>query len=138
MIILIPCGFRKSATKQPAHLLYEGAGFTMGLTWARTMAADKDIRIVSAMHGLVPLDRVLAPYNLKMGQPGSVSAGFIRNQAITQGIDKEQVVVAALPAAYADACRGTWPTLTNIYDKLPNKAMGFQRRLLSQLIADRS
>ena len=79
-IVIIPCGGAKLPHAAPAAELYTGSMFKDALRTARTMTADQNIFILSAMHGLVALDETLEPYDLKMGQTGSVSLRTIRYQ----------------------------------------------------------
>lgn len=80
-VVIIPCGSSKLPDPARAAELYIGAYFTANLTWARSIVPDHRIFILSALHGLVELHQVLNPYNLKMGQPGSVEASKVRDQA---------------------------------------------------------
>lgn len=59
---LIACSGTKAAAAAPALRLYQGDLFVKSLAWAlRQRFAD--VAILSAKHGLVSLDQVVAPYN---------------------------------------------------------------------------
>ena len=90
-IVVIPCGFRKVASPTIAGRLYTGPYFKCNLRWALSVADQKRIFILSAKHGLVPLHKVLSPYNLKMGQKGSVTAEQVSAQAKELGLDGYRV-----------------------------------------------
>lgn len=78
---VISCGDMKRATAQPAYWLYKGNFFRAQLTWALAAADSRDdIRILSAKHGLLGLEEVVAPYNLRLGQPGSITSTALRRQ----------------------------------------------------------
>jgi hypothetical protein len=64
-VVLISCGKQKAAVALPARELYTSPLFKMSLAWARKQHPD-DIFILSAKHGLIPLDKVVAPYEYKL------------------------------------------------------------------------
>lgn len=61
-IVLIGCGKSKVDYRTRADELYTGALFRLSLKYAHTLAPDA-IYILSALHGLVELDKELDPYN---------------------------------------------------------------------------
>ncbi len=112
---VIPCGGSKLDRPAPARELYTGSMFRHTLTVASRAAADDmasgrgpaRVLILSALHGLVELDTVLAPYDLKMGRPGSVDVATLMRQAEEFGMgwgpgddDGPGEVYAMLPRAY--------------------------------------
>lgn len=107
--LIIPCGADKSDHAAPARDLYTGGMFRMSLAAAESEAADTGatVLILSALHGLITLDTVLAPYNVKMGDAGSVTAEQVAEQADALGMlvenemgDRRADVYAFLPNAY--------------------------------------
>jgi len=55
---------------------------------------------------------VIAPYELRMGQPGSIDAATLRRQAEQlQLVDEQQVMVLA-GRVYAAAALAVWPAAT--------------------------
>lgn len=44
------------------------------------MTSDENIRILSAKHGLIKLDEIIEPYDVKMGDRESVSMDVLREQ----------------------------------------------------------
>src|SRR4051812_35770762 len=90
--VIIPCGSAKRDHVCSADELYTGGYHLACKTYALSIAPRQNVLILSALHGLVSLDRPLAPYNLKMGQPGCVTVERVREQATTLGILNEQVV----------------------------------------------
>lgn len=64
---LIACAARKADTPQPAAKLYRSPLFAKALAYARRRAPDNDIFILSALHGVLPLDEVVAPYDVTLG-----------------------------------------------------------------------
>jgi hypothetical protein len=78
-LVIIPCGGAKLTQPAPAADLYIGSMFADTLRTARTMTSDENIRILSAKHGLVKLDTILEPYDVKMGDAQSVSMDKLRD-----------------------------------------------------------
>ncbi|MFG1872101.1 DUF6884 domain-containing protein [Micromonospora arborensis] len=65
--------------------------------------------ILSAQYGLLDLFDVIEKYDLRMGEPGSVTAETVRYQAQQLGLlDAEEVIVLA-GRAYADVVSAVWP-----------------------------
>ncbi|MFI1717516.1 hypothetical protein [Streptomyces litmocidini] len=61
---------------------------------------------------MILLDHVLEPYELRMGQPGSVTGDQLRAQARALGVDRATEVIVLAGAAYAAVARQVWPTAT--------------------------
>jgi hypothetical protein len=79
--------------------------FTLCLAAAEAEAAGTEaatILVLSAKYGLVGIDEVIEPYDVKMGDRGSVTAGQVAAQAAERGIvyDAHPDVYAFLPNAY--------------------------------------
>jgi hypothetical protein len=62
-LVIIGCGAQKRDYKCAASKLYTGGLFVAALSYARSIARDEDIRILSAKHGLLELDTPVEPYN---------------------------------------------------------------------------
>jgi len=106
-VYVIACSAGKAARPAAARDLYTGQGFRHALKAAEAQAAGCAsqrmpalVVVLSALHGLITLDTVIAPYDLKMGQPGSVSPGTVAAQAASLGIMRGCEVHALLPRAY--------------------------------------
>lgn len=101
--MVVPCGAKKLAHAAPARELYCSGHFRMILAAAEAEAeaCGGEVVILSAKHGLVDLDAVVEPYDLRMGAEGSVGPLTISAQAIVRGwADEDVEVFAFLPAAY--------------------------------------
>lgn len=61
-IVLISCVSRKLARNAPARELYISPLFRLNLAYAKTLCPDATF-ILSAKHGLLTPDTVIAPYN---------------------------------------------------------------------------
>lgn len=108
-LVVTPCGARKLPHTARAAQLYTGPYFTACLRYARTLEPDENIRILSALHGLVRLDQVLHPYNLRFGQPGTVTVATLRTQALQQGVHDASPVVILGGEQYAHRALAVWP-----------------------------
>jgi len=108
-LVITPCGARKRAAMALAAQLYTGPYFTACLRYARCLQPDDRIRILSAKHGFVPLDRPLAPYNLRFGQPGTVTVAELWAQAEQQGLLDASPVVILGGADYSRRALELWP-----------------------------
>lgn len=105
---VIPCGGAKVDHAAPARDLYTGTMFRHTLDKAIECAALDEaaglgparVLVLSGKYGLVELDEVLEPYDLQMGQPGSVSPETLTAQALALGIDYGSDVYALLPRPY--------------------------------------
>jgi hypothetical protein len=97
---VIPCGGTKTDHAAPARDLYTGSMFRHTLNAALAMADGDDARvlILSARHGLVELDTVLAPYDQRMDAPGAIAADAVAAQAAALGVGRD--VYALLPRPY--------------------------------------
>jgi hypothetical protein len=116
----LSCGGRKSTTEQPvpAGEMYCGSYHVALRRAADSLAAqDQDstarVLILSALHGFVALDDLIAPYDLRMGDEGSVTGEKLRRQAADLGVLHADVTVLG-PRAYVEAARAVWPRLTDV------------------------
>jgi hypothetical protein len=97
-LVIVPCGARKRAepARLPAGELYIGSYHLAGRRAAAALTTPDRILILSALHGLLPFDRVISPYELRMGQPGSIGTAALRRQAEQLHlVDELQVIVLA-------------------------------------------
>lgn len=105
VLVVVACAAAKREHPAPAAKLYCSNHFAFILSAARSEAAETTrvcgqpagVAILSALHGLVDLDTVIAPYDLKMGQPGSCSPERVAAQL---GTRRPHQIIALLPAAY--------------------------------------
>lgn len=81
VVIVIPCGAKKRTTKTQAGNLYVGPYFKANLKWAKSVVNDSNIFILSALHGLITIDKVIEPYDLAMGSKIAVSPLVVKHQA---------------------------------------------------------
>lgn len=130
-LLLVACGATKSERPAPAAELYNGTYFRECLRAARALAAECDIRIISARHGLATLDEELAPYDARMRGRREQVADLISEQARAADLLPRPVVVLG-GRDYAEAARVVWP---HAVAPLTGAAIGVQRQRLARLTA---
>lgn len=95
---VVPCGAAKLDREAPARDLYTSDHFRRQLRAAELACEEGDVVLVlSALYGLVELDEVLEPYDLRMDQQHSTSAYTLALQLRALGITE---VYALLPSKY--------------------------------------
>lgn len=107
MIGLVGCGKSKRPTASPARDLYTGNLFRLALAYA--LARCDVVYVVSALHGLLPLDRVIEPYDSSFTRAQSSaprclewSLGVWRDLAVRHDLRSElQSVLVLVGANYA-------------------------------------
>ncbi|AYD82017.1 hypothetical protein I5G60_gp22 [Mycobacterium phage Saguaro] len=148
-LVVIPCAAAKLDIAAPAAKLYDSPNFRHMLAAAQAQAIDTErvtghsakVMILSAEHGLVELDQVLAPYDTKMGDAGQVTVTELVDQLVALA---PQVIEAMLPTAYrrqlAKAVEfireegedaDPWIDLMDVYEAAPG--IGYQRGVASSL-----
>ena len=125
---VVPCGAAKLDRPAPARDLYTGAMFRHTFGNATQCAALDEaagygparVLILSAQYGLIDPDTVIAPYDLRIDQPGSVTAATLAAQAEALGIEWGDEVYALLPQAYLarldEALRTLDVYVQNVYE----------------------
>ncbi|GAA4470904.1 DUF6884 domain-containing protein [Phytohabitans houttuyneae] len=112
LLVIVACGARKrpEQCEHPAGQLYTGSYHTAARRAADTIAAPGgQVMILSARYGLLDLDEPVPPYQLRLGQPGAVTAAFLREQARQLGLLPTGQVVALAPRGYAALITAVWP-----------------------------
>jgi hypothetical protein len=105
-VIVIPCGGQKASEACAARDLYTGSAFQEQLAGAIAEVGENNVYILSALHGLIGINDVIAPYDVKMGDKGSISKTEKGFQRLVLGIiwygleDDDLDVYAMLPNAY--------------------------------------
>lgn len=116
-IVIITCGqkhaepdYEKFGYRDviPAGQLYIGQ-YHRSLRQAADALTDQSlIRVMSARHGLVPLDRPLGPYDVPLGSPKSITAYTIRLHAASIGLADADVIFLG-GRKYADLLTASVP-----------------------------
>lgn len=132
-LVIVGCGAAKSGSKQPAAELYTGTYFKLGLRAARALVPDDRIRILSAKHGLVPLHRMIDPYDVRIGDAGAITIPELRAEAKRCGLKDCYDVTVLAGHAYANLARAVWPHV-----KVPlsgTRGIGDQQHVLTHIAA---
>jgi len=147
-IVVIPCSAAKMAEATTARELYAASpNFNYSLTSAMNHAAETakservttEVMILSAKHGLIGLDEVLAPYDTKMGQEGSIAPAALAAQLEKIGAHR---IEAMLPSKYRVALAKaveinndnedtTWIEFLDVFEAAPG--IGYQRGVWGSL-----
>ncbi|MEU4898250.1 DUF6884 domain-containing protein [Streptomyces sp. NPDC044780] len=109
-VLVVPCSRKKAPGVQraAARELYTGTYHRACLSAAEAMAEPGDaVLILSALHGLITPDTVIETYDVKAGDPDTVTAETLAHQALSLGVDKCSAVVLA-GTAYVDLARHVW------------------------------
>lgn len=130
-LVIVPCGGAKLATSAPAGDMYIGGYHRACRRAAAAMATPTNTLILSAPYGLLPLQRVIGPYDLRMGQPGSITSAALRDQARRLGAAPHDQVIVLGGRAYTSAALAIWPAAATPLAGL--QGMGYQLQALSQL-----
>lgn len=134
LLVVIPCAARKLDRPAPAGELYQGSYHRACRQTADALTADGGTTVIlSGLHGILPLDRTVEPYEMRMGDPGSVTADQLRDQARTLGLADARTVVVLAGALYVDAARQVWP---HAFAPLTGRGIGRQLRRLVELRAE--
>lgn len=128
-LVVIGCGAAKLDRPAPAADLYVGGYFRLALAAALQLADRDDVLVLSAKHGLLGLGDVVAPYDLTMGQPGSVTAQQLAHQAAVRG-QLGRPVLALCSRRYAAMLQLVW---ADVATPLAGLGIGHQRHVLALL-----
>ena len=138
--IVIPCCGKKTSTAAPAEKLYDSDHFRFTLRAARARAEfiDAQVWVLSARHGLVPLDRVIEPYDVTFGDAEAVTADWVYGQLCVFGIREVETLLprrylAVMSEAVGMLHRGgAVMRVTDLYAGAAG--IGYQRGVLAQLL----
>jgi hypothetical protein len=92
MIVIVCCGGKKADVPMPAAEMYRGRYFKMCLKYARSIAKEKDIYIMSAKHGFMRTTKVIAPYDATMEKSQSLTASMLQQQARALRITNQECI----------------------------------------------
>ena len=138
--VVIACGAQKIQHLAPAGQMYRSPHFQLSLKAAHAEASrtGAQVAILSARYGLLYPQDPIPPYELKMGEPGSLTAGDLAEQlhrravsTITALLPGRYLQVLQLAAAIAQA-DGTTVRIPDLYAGAAG--IGYQRAILSALI----
>lgn len=123
-VVVIPCTGAKLGHRAPAAELYTGATFWPAFAAATKLAGPTGrVLILSALHGLVAPTDELDPYNVKMGDAGSVTRATLVAQCLSRRLWSHHVVTM-LPKAYRDALADALASMPHRFTDLYAGARG--------------
>jgi hypothetical protein len=144
---IIPCGTEKATEPAAAADLYTSAHWRYVLDSVCVEAAVTPghcvVLILSAKHGLLPLDQVIAPYDLRMGDEGCVTVDQLAEQCKALGLAYDEAA-ETYPEIYCflgmdyfrpldEALRRDDVYAFNVYEAAPG--IGYQRRVIANINA---
>jgi hypothetical protein len=128
-IVVIGCGARKLDRPAAARDLYTGAYFRSCLAAALAVVPADRVLVLSAKHGLLPLDQVIDPYDVQLSDPDAVTADDVATDAGMLGV-ADRPVTALCSARYAALARLVWDDATT---PLAGLGIGYQRAVLAAM-----
>ena len=142
-LVVVPCSGAKLWHAAPAGELYTGTFHKLARQAAAALVEQHggQVVILSALHGLLRLDQVVEPYDLSIGQVGSVSVSTVALQLLQllRGHDDVANVVALLPRAYRTVLAAAVEQLPadvrpRLFEPMRGATgVGYQRQRLAQL-----
>jgi len=132
-VVIVSCGGTKAVGVVAAGAKYVGSYHLMARRAAAALAArtGATVYILSALYGLLQLDTPIDDYDLRMGEPGSVTAGRVAEQAAALGITDAAVTVIA-GRAYANVVSTVWPHAVRVLDG--TNGMPQQMKRMSEIV----
>jgi len=115
-LVVIPCGAAKREYPCQAHEMYVGNYFKACLRWALRVTTPERVLILSAKYGLLPVDKVIAPYDVTFDDADCISKAEVRQQATAMGLLSESSVQVAAGKRYVDVTLAVWPHAVNVVD----------------------
>ncbi|WP_053679915.1 DUF6884 domain-containing protein [Streptomyces sp. XY66] len=110
-IVVVGCGKAKQDRRVRAGAMYVGTFHGSCRETAKALLQDGGrLYILSAAHGLLDLSTEIDPYDITVGDPGSVSGDFVQAQVRERGIESAEVTVLA-GSKYVALARQSWPGL---------------------------
>lgn len=97
MIVFVGCGVTKMKNACKVKKMYAGNYFQTCLAYAQTFTTQDNIYVLSANYGLLPLEKVIEPYNKTLKNMTPKEKQDWKNMVIQQmesiGINKDTEVV---------------------------------------------
>lgn len=109
-LVVVGCGATKHDAPTRAGSMYLGGYHRACRRVATRLTTPDRTLILSAQHGLLGLDDHIAPYDLRMGDRGAVTAALVEKQAAGRGLLDQAPVVVLAGRRYADVVTAVWPT----------------------------
>ena len=131
MIVFIGCGATKMKTACKARKMYVGNYVQLCLAYAQTFTTQDNIYILSAKYGVLPLEKVIEPYNKTLNNMNIEEKQDWKNMVIKQlediGINKDTEVVFICGTNYYTLLEDYF---TNYKLPLPKQRIGVQQHFM--------
>ena len=110
-LVIVPCGGAKLNRPAQAGEMYVGQYHRACRAYALVLTGGNAtwVLILSAKYGLLRLDDLVEPYDLRMGRLGCVTRSEVWEQAAVMKLLDHERVVALGGREYVDVCRSVWP-----------------------------
>ncbi|MBU3865574.1 hypothetical protein KN815_16250 [Streptomyces sp. 4503] len=129
-VVVIPCSGPKLGRAASAGELYTGDLHTHARRTADALTAHGGtVLVLSALHGFLPLDQLIEPYDHTWKDPGSITEEELRAQAAELGLTDADVVLLT-PGEYTKRAAAVWPRART---PLAHLGIGKQRGRLTAL-----
>lgn len=131
MIVFIGCGATKMKNACKARKMYVGNYVQLCLAYAQTFTTQDNIYILSAKYGVLPLEKVIEPYNKTLNNMNIQEKQDWKNMVIKQlediGINKDTEVVFICGTNYYTLLEDYF---TNYKLPLPKQGIGVQQHFM--------
>jgi cytoplasmic iron level regulating protein YaaA (DUF328/UPF0246 family) len=131
MIVFIGCGATKMKNACKARKMYVGNYVQFCLAYAQTFTTQDNIYILSAKYGVLPLEKVIEPYNKTLNNMNIEEKQDWKNMVIKQlediGINKDTEVVFICGTNYYTLLEDYF---TNYKLPLPKQGIGVQQHFM--------
>lgn len=131
MIVFIGCGATKMKNACKARKMYVGNYVQLCLAYAQTFTTQDNIYILSAKYGVLPLEKVIEPYNKTLNNMNIQEKQDWKNMVIKQleemNISKDTEVVFICGTNYYTLLEDYF---TNYKLPLPKQGIGIQQHFM--------
>lgn len=131
MIVFIGCGATKMKNACKARKMYVGNYVQLCLAYAQTFTTQDNIYILSAKYGVLPLEKVIEPYNKTLNNMNIEEKQDWKNMVIKQleemNINKDTEVVFICGTNYYTLLEDYF---TNYKLPLPKQGIGVQQHFM--------
>ena len=129
--VIVSCGAAKLDRSALAADMYVGPFHHLVRRAAAALTGKSRILILSARYGLLRVSDVIEPYDLRLGQPGAVTAAEVCQQAAERGLRVLHPLVVLAGRDYTELARGVWRYL--VAPLAGCRGIGEQRARLAEI-----
>ena len=139
MIVFVGCGATKRKKPCKAEDMYIGQYFKQCMLYAKTLTKNNNIYILSAKYGVLPLNKVIEPYNKTLKTMSKKEIKEWASMVVTQL--QELHITSNTPVTFICGKNYYEPltnSFTNITTPLPQGGMGYQIQFMQQQVKNNS